>query len=978
MSTLVGGPAPSTPSPRSPEVKHWLYQNALFGETTRFRQLDRYWQFYSCNQYCHLDKDWWGYPADNMETVSPEIQVPLGFTQPALDLLVRMKRPTAPYHLCVGAGQRITLASGANVMIETFIGGPVLAMGRDLTMGVAAATPAVKTKTEALRALRLRSGRSLLLTHNHPVYAATAKGFDWVPAEHVLPGDFVASPRAVPTDGSGGMGEADALLAGFMAGDGTAIDGIAFTNTCREIVDSFVDTASALGLTVKQINREHYSVSGGRRFGGRSKARWNSTAVAWATRVGLRGCYSWEKRAPSALFSSTAGSIAAFLGGLWDTDGCIHVEVAQAILATTSRGLAEDAQDLLLRLGIFSSVRSAGVVPETGRAKWCVLVSGTSLLKFAEQIVLHHPRKAERLARHAARLRTRKPTAADYLDVVPPAWRQYARHGHEQQSGRALSRAVMARIAEADGSAFLECLAGSDVLWTRVDAVEDLPDADVYDLSVPGRENFIVENTVVHNCRAVVDRFTGLIFSEARKPEIIVENDPDSEDFLLAAMEQMRFWPTMREARTMGGACGSVLVTAHLREGRFVLEVHDPKHVQIAWKDRRLLIPAGILKLHKFIREEEEFDKNGLPTGEVQAVEYVYRRIVTEFEDVVYQPVKLEPGKAPVWVEESRTDHNLGFFPGVWIQNLPSIEDFDGEPDCQGAWQTFDTIDRLLAQMNKGALLNLDPTVVLSVDPKVIEMGGGVKKGSDSSLNVGPGGSASYMEISGAGVESGSKLVHMLKQNALDVTRCVLIEPEKISGAAQSAKAIELVYAPMLEKADDLRAQYGDLGVIPLLRIVDRIARAIGNKPVTLADGTEGRTVFDLPPRIEESPLPEGAPPDAVPRRTVVERKLGPGGFIRLKWGPYFSPSEQDKQIAIANIVAAKAGGTLDEETAVRQVAAVFGVKDPQAVLRKVRAEREAQMNMAMAGLGAGVMPGDEGLTSPSEGSPGAGEGGKP
>ena len=146
-----------------------------------------------------------------------------------------------------------------------------------------------------------------------------------------------------------------------------------------------------------------------------------------------------------------------------------------------------------------------------------------------------------------------------------------------------------------------------------------------------------------HLAKAVVDRFTGLLFSETRKPDVEVEGDPDTDDFLHSAMEQMRFWACWREARSVGGSTGSALVTLHLRRGRFVMQCHNPKNVQVLWKDRRALEPLGVLIIYRYPQEDFVTDPR---TGETTArvVDYLYRRIITDQDDTVYKPVKLEPG----------------------------------------------------------------------------------------------------------------------------------------------------------------------------------------------------------------------------------------------------------------------------------------------------------------------------------------------
>lgn len=437
-------------------------------------------------------------------------------------------------------------------------------------------------------------------------------------------------------------------------------------------------------------------------------------------------------------------------------------------------------------------------------------------------------------------------------------------------------------------------------------------------------------------CRAVVDRFTGLLLSDVRRPTVAWEGDPDTESFMLEVMNQSLFWPKMRQARGMGGATGSVVVTAHLRDGKFSIEVHNPMHCQVMWKDKRSLIPEALLVCYRFIVMEPSYDERTRELRSMRPVEYLYRRLITEIDDTVFKPAKLEPGQGTPWEVESTVVHNLGYFPGSWIQNLPALDAEDGIPDCHGAWQNFDTIDRLLSQMNKAVLLNMDPTAVIAVDPKTVEMmGGSVRKGSENALYVGVGGSANYMEITGSGVAAGEKVYDVLKKNALDVVRCVMADPEKISGAAQSAKAIEYLFAPMLEKADDLRAQYGDLGIVPFVSIMERMARTVEGKEVVLEGGRKGVMRLRLPPK------PDGKP-----------HTLGKGGYIRLTWGPYFSPTENDKQLAIGNAVAAQTGGAIDNETKIKAVAPLFGIRDVAELQTKIESEQKANDANMMGPMG--------------------------
>ncbi|OHD20435.1 MAG: hypothetical protein A2064_01445, partial [Spirochaetes bacterium GWB1_66_5] len=436
-------------------------------------------------------------------------------------------------------------------------------------------------------------------------------------------------------------------------------------------------------------------------------------------------------------------------------------------------------------------------------------------------------------------------------------------------------------------------------------------------------------------CKTIVERFTGLVFSEQRRPRVMVEGDSDTEALLLAAVDQARFWSRCREARTLGGGCGAVAVSAHLRNGRFEVDVHPSFQCVPRWKDRRIFELRALIRSYEYVEEEDEIDsKTRRPTGRRVNRSYLYRRYMDEAIDVVFKPWPMDAGP-PLWDEgqvAEGVEHKLGVCPAVWVPNLPNSDHFDGDADCDGAFQTFDAVDRLTAQINKALLVNLDPTAVITVDEAFLEqLGSTLAKGSDNAVKLPKGSTFDYKEIGGAGIMAGFELAKMLKQQALDACRAILVDPEKISGAAQSAKAIEYVFAPMLEKADDLRSQYGEGMVVPLLDRFIRLVNLVLGAGVAEAREVDP-AVIDLPPRVI----------DGVPQR----HRVGTGGRVSLKWGPYFSATSSDQQADVASAVQAKMGGLVDAEHAAQKIAPHFGVVDVGGMLEKIAGEREAEMGM--------------------------------
>lgn len=463
-------------------------------------------------------------------------------------------------------------------------------------------------------------------------------------------------------------------------------------------------------------------------------------------------------------------------------------------------------------------------------------------------------------------------------------------------------------------------------------------------------------------CPMVVDRFTGLLFSKERTPKVQVEGNADGEDFLQATFKRARFWRTMYLARTYGGSMGSVLVTVQLRggeeKGRFSYTGHNPKTIQdVVWDDPDLRIPAGVLIQYIFEQEHEVIDpKTGMPSGEVRTVPWLYRRIIDQEADVTFVPQPILGKELPrLEINPHLTyKHQLGRFPGAWVQNLPSDDALDGIPDCEGAYQAFDTIDRQVAQSNKALLQNQDPTLILGRDKNLDRMGVPIKKGSENALNVGQGGTAQYLEISGSGVSAASEFVKLLRQAAMDKCQAVLVDPTQVSGAAQSAKAIEYIYAPMLEKAGRLREQYGE-AIEQLADITLAFARRWSD-PLQY-EGNVRKALFDLPPKVvEDDQLPDDPDPKRGQVIRLVPHTPGKGGVVTVTWGPYFQETPQDTQQLVSIWSMAYTSGGVDEETYVRAVARILKIEDVDAVLKRVREEKEKKQQEMMGQMG-GLFP---------------------
>jgi len=453
-----------------------------------------------------------------------------------------------------------------------------------------------------------------------------------------------------------------------------------------------------------------------------------------------------------------------------------------------------------------------------------------------------------------------------------------------------------------------------------------------------------------HLVKVIVDRFTGLLFGQKRHPRIDVDGDPDSEDFLNAVAEVGRLWHTFMQARAFGGGTGTAVVGFKLLNGRPVFEVFDPRWCHPKFADRAALVLAELEYRYTFPQERRDPE-----TGEWVEVQMWYRRVVDQTTDTIFKPAPVQrDGRDPTWEVTASVTHNHGFCPIVWIQNQPNITDLDGDPDCIGAYDMVEAIDRLNAQSERGILANCDPTVVISTDAAM----GEVRKGSANAIKMPAGGSAQYMEMNGSGIQQAREQAGVYKDNVLEVAQCVLEQPD----GQKTATEVVRNFAAMLAKADTLREQYGEIGVKRLLNMVLTAAARL-TKPRT-EGGAIVRSTFTLPKKL--GPGPNG-------KKVLVDQKLGPGPYqIQLTWPPYFEPDINDANNAVQAAVAAKTGGLVDDHHASKLVAPYFQIEDVGGLVDKMtEAAGKVQGgfdDMAMAGPSAA----DRGETEPAPDQGGA------
>jgi hypothetical protein len=468
--------------------------------------------------------------------------------------------------------------------------------------------------------------------------------------------------------------------------------------------------------------------------------------------------------------------------------------------------------------------------------------------------------------------------------------------------------------------------------------------------------------------RIIVNAFTNLIFGQQRFPGIRVEGDDDSQDWFSSVVKAGKLPVKMIQARNLGGATGSVgLSWCFDRRGKPRFEVHNAKHLFVhSWEDREDFIPEHVTET--YVYPKTEWDGRA---GKYVLNQYWYRRDWTPDGDLVFDDQIYRPGVDPVWSapnEKLSTFHDHGQCHLAWIQNLPN-DDIDGVPDYDGLYESFDTLDLLLSIISRGAVLNLDPTLVLKVDPEILALG--VKKGSDNALTLGESGDAHYLELMGSSLDAGLRLFDSKRRSCLETAQCIVPDPANVAANGISMVSQRLLYAPMLGKGDILREQYGTPMERTLEQMHDYASTRVGavvQVPTAVAGETEPKQLaLNLPPRIVRTPEldPETKAPklddQGKPVETITQedRVPGEGGDVELSWPAYFPSTPDDQQKALTTFSAAAGGKPiLSQQTAVEMTAGVLGM-EPTEEWNRVQKMGAADQQAEVAKAGAFGTGGD-------------------
>jgi protein RecA len=363
--------------------------------------------------------------------------------------------------------------------------------------------------------LQLRSGRTIAVTHNHPLRVVGNDGFIvWRQAGRIVPGDTVVSAAfgAVEAASGDGLGEDEAVFLGYLVAEGTLSDErrVSFTNWDPEVGEEFTRLAESLfGVTAKNYYDKEYHLGG------------KELRAELAERYDLDYVTAHGKKIPRCVRTAGHKIQRAFLSALFEGDGWID-RSSTIGFASASQQLAQEVQLLLYGFGIPATL-SPRRNERYDRDYWTVTINPAVAHRFLDEIGFrsrrrrvqveanfrrsgHEPR-SESVPHLAPLLRTLRDDVGGDRDF-DKLFHDLTRTDISLECSRARLARVVAWGSEREdrlsssGRAilgYLRDLVRSRYTFETVTAVEDAGEQPTFDLVMPRTHSFVGNGILNHN-----------------------------------------------------------------------------------------------------------------------------------------------------------------------------------------------------------------------------------------------------------------------------------------------------------------------------------------------------------------------------------------------------------------------------------------------------------------------------------------------
>lgn len=409
--------------------------------------------------------------------------------------------------------------------------------------------------------------------------------------------------------------------------------------------------------------------------------------------------------------------------------------------------------------------------------------------------------------------------------------------------------------------------------------------------------------------KTLTGRLVSKMFGEDVFPTFNIEESPDDQEFIRMVVKVSRLKYRMLEPMKKLLNTGSAFMRFWIVDGVLKMEGYDSKYCYPEFS------PSGDLQsvdIKYVFTDEKELDQNG------NFKRKWFKMRLTTSSEILYDNPEFDPDSEvePEFHVVEQVDHDLGFVQGEWFRTSENKHSPDGYSLIEDVTDFIDELCYSMSQSSSAISYNQDPQLWFKnmTEEEMAEM----IRSATKSWNLGRNGEAGFLESNLVGVERADGIRDKIRTNIQDFTRILLLDPEKIVGSAQSAKAMEVLHGPMVDLIRELRGM-----VVPSFRnMILKMGLAI------LISAKRG---LDVPIQ-----LPAGYQPQTLD--------------FELKWPPIFQQTMEDLQKKVGVAGSAKSQGLISTFTALKFIAEDFGIEDLEGELKAI--EEDQKMMAALNPFG--------------------------
>lgn len=392
---------------------------------------------------------------------------------------------------------------------------------------------------------------------------------------------------------------------------------------------------------------------------------------------------------------------------------------------------------------------------------------------------------------------------------------------------------------------------------------------------------------------ALMSRLASKLVSKRNFPKFKVEDDPDTEEFLRMVIQATKLTSSLMEPVKRELVAGSSLVRFSIVDGAYKIE-----HYLSKWCFPEFL-PNGQLKFVKvqYVYEDfEDLDEQKQPKKKW------YRIDLGMQTDIKYKATEFKQDAEPEFKVESSVKHDLGYVQAEWFRTSIENNNIDGQSLIADSLGFIDELNYSMSQSSNAIGYNQDPQLALShMDEDDVEK---LIRSSQKAWNLGKEGEATFLESTLNGVNVAMEFRDKVKMSIQEMTRVVLLDPEKMVAHAQSAKAMEVMHGPMVELIEELQPQIEE----NIKNLVLKIALT------TLIHNGRG-----------------GQVPITIPKGFAI-KSLN----VTVAWPDIFPKTMQDLQQKVQVASTASSANLISRETLTRWLAKEFDIEDVEEEVKKV------------------------------------------